>query len=120
MRNFEQLKQAELKVTTDKIRYHAVWPNMERNYSVSFAQAAIPSLRRSRSHVASQELNPRQTKSKSKSKGFHLFKDMFNGDNFSSWMLAQVSDLQLAVDYQTYESVLQFAARDRVGAGEGT
>ena len=49
-----------------------------------------------------------------------MFKDMFDGDNFSSWMLAQVSDPQLAVDYQTYESVLQFAARDRVGAGEGT
>ena len=112
MRNFEKLKQTELKVTTDKIQYHAFWPNMD---------PTDPCITCSGSHPTFEEKPPacRQPgappKTSPEPKGFHLFKDTFSGDEFSNWMLSIVSDPQLAVDFKTFDTVLDFAARHCIG-----
>ena len=47
--------------------------------------------------------------------GFHLFKDKFDGDEFSKWIHSIVNDCSKAVEKDVFNCVLQFITRLSVG-----
>ena len=102
----------ELKIPTDQLQTHAVWPNMEPTEPCRSCQGRHPSLyekpRACQQSGTQQRANP-------EAPGFHVFKDKFDGDEFSDWIKSIVDDPFKAVDEVIYDSILQFVTRHCVG-----
>ena len=109
---FREMLSIEANVPPDKISVHAVWPNMD---------PTDPCARCGGEHDSLYE-KPKacrqpgtQAKANPEPKGFHVFKDKFEGNGFSLWVMSKIIDASLALDEDIFNSVLDFVARHCVG-----
>ena len=109
---FTEMLGNELNVPTEKLQTHSVWPNMEPTEPCSFCQGRHPSLYEK--PRACQQSGTQQ-RAKPEADGFHIFKDKFDGDEFSYWIKSIVDDPSKAVDAGVYDCVLQFITRHCFG-----
>ena len=112
LNTFTEMLGIELNVPTDKLQTHAVWPNMEPTEPCSSCKGRHPSLyekpRACQQSGTQQRTNPEPN-------GFHVFKDKFDGNEFSQWIKGIVTDPSLAVEESVFDGVLEFVARHCVG-----
>ena len=112
LNTFTEMLGNELNGSSGKLQTHSVWPNMEPTESCRSCQGRHPSLyekpRACQQPGTQQRSNPEPP-------GFHVFKDTFEGDQFSFWIRSIVDDPSKAVDEGVFSSVLQCVTRHCVG-----
>ena len=107
LRDMKSIIGRKLQVNTDQIHCHALWPNMDTKYKVACTKCG-------KHHVVFQDIpqacqdRHNQYPAYNEDKNFHLLKDKFQGDAFTSWLLQVISDPTKAVEQNTYDKVLSF------------
>ena len=112
LNTFIELLGNELNIPVDKLLTHAVWPNMESTEPCCRCQGKHPSLYEKPKGCQQPGTQPR---SNQEPPGFHVFKDKFEGNEFSNWIKSIIDDPLKAVDEGVYDSVLQFVTRHYAG-----
>ena len=112
LNTFTEMLKNELNIPMDKLQVHSVWPNMEPTEPCRCCQGRHPSLYEK--PMACQQPGTQQ-RADPEPDGFHVFKDKFDGDEFSIWIKSIVDDPSKAVDEGFYQSILQFVTRHCVG-----
>ena len=112
LKTFTEMLQDELSVQTDKLQTHAVWPRMDPTEQCSVCGKSHPSL-----YEKPKDCRQPGTQSRTNPDplGLHLFKDKFDGDQFSKWVHGIVNDRFKAVEKEVFHSILQFITRHSVG-----
>ena len=111
--HFTQLISDELNVPTDNIQTHAIWPNMEPEEHCSIrCGAKHPSLYEK--PKACQQPGT-EKKPDPEPPGFHVFKDKFDGDQFSEWIRNIIVDTSKAVDESLYDKILLLVSQNCTG-----
>ena len=112
LKTFEAMLGSELNVPTDKLHFHAVWPNMPETVPCSRCRGSHPPLYEL--PVTCQQPGT-QSRAQPEPAGFHLFKDTFENGGFTRWIKEIAEDHLMAVELSTYDSVLDFVARHCMG-----
>ena len=86
LRTTEDTLASELNIDSTQIHFHAVWPNLQSTEPCPFCQGSHPSLYERPAECRQPgKANPEPS-------GFHIFKDTFEGKEFSTWMRGIISD----------------------------
>ena len=112
LRAFPNTAEIECNVLTDKVQTHVVWPFMEPVEPCERCERQHPSLYE---RPAACQQPGTQRRTNPEPWGLHLFKDKFDGDEFSKWLHSIVENTSKAVDQYVFDSVLQFVTHQSVG-----
>ena len=112
LKTFSEMLRDELNVPTDKLQHHVVWPRMDPLEQCKICKGSHPSLYEK---PAACRQPGTQMRTQPEPPGFHLFKDNFDGDEFSKWIHSIVNDCSKAVEKDVFNCVLQFITRLSVG-----
>ena len=112
LRTFKDMLARQLSIDMSLIHLHAVWPNLQPTEPCPFCKGSHPSLYE-RPEACRQPGT--QGKANPEPAGFHVFKDKFDGTEFSQWVKGIVSDPTKGVRLSTYDAVLDFVACQCVG-----
>ena len=114
LKTFTEMLEREFHVPTDALNAHSVWPNMEPYVNEPCRSCPGRHLSLYEKPTDCQQAGT-QPRANPEPPGFHVFKDMFGGNEFSNWIKSIVDDPSKAVDVSLYDNVLQFITRHCLG-----